>query len=288
VVVCYPSNQQSHVADLDFLQRKLVPFAKKARIFILSTSLMPKSISTSNPPSRACFRSTARWTSASNPLDVEDLGDAGLAAWASRVGNERIISALTRVDILSRLRRFTPGAGGRRRRLSTCPAIASRMQRHLSSPRRRAVEASDGPAGTCAAGRLDVRLVADPEPSANWAASNSPSCWSKRPKHAVSPGTGFGERARASSHRLVEHRTGSGSARNAAVYLRDDSVTSTNDGIRLKHVNALHDSHHTQSSSKASRPPISYEVSDQVAVLRLFGRKTPIRADARFLHGFRR
>jgi hypothetical protein len=82
LVVCYPSNPTAYVADLDFYE-ELVAFAKKHEIFILSTSPMPKSISTTRPAALGAA-GRARWTSRSSSPRCRRPIRWPAGAWASR------------------------------------------------------------------------------------------------------------------------------------------------------------------------------------------------------------
>src|SRR6476659_8860663 len=106
VVVCYPSNPTAHVADLDFY-RELVPFAKKHGIYILSDLAYAEVYFDDNPPPSVlqvnCAMDLAvEFTSMSKTYSMPGWR-MGFA-----VGNERIISALSRVKSYLDYGAFTP------------------------------------------------------------------------------------------------------------------------------------------------------------------------------------
>src|ERR1700743_709386 len=106
VVVCYPSNPTAYVADLDFY-KELVPFAKRDGIFILSDLAYAEVYFENNPPPSVLQVNGAmdicvEFTSMSKTYSM--------AGWRMgfAVGNERIISALTRVKSYLDYGAFTP------------------------------------------------------------------------------------------------------------------------------------------------------------------------------------
>src|SRR5215213_9284961 len=106
VVVCYPSNPTAHVADLDFY-KELVPFAKKHGIFILSDLAYAEVYFDNNPPPSVLQVNGAmdlcvEFTSMSKTYSMPGWR-MGFA-----VGNERIISALSRVKSYLDYGAFTP------------------------------------------------------------------------------------------------------------------------------------------------------------------------------------
>src|SRR6202008_5016613 len=106
VVVCYPSNPTAYVADLDFY-RELIPFAKKHGIFILSDLAYAEVYFDDNPPPSVlqvpgAMDIAVEFTSMSKTYSMPGWR-MGFA-----VGNERIISALTRVKSYLDYGAFTP------------------------------------------------------------------------------------------------------------------------------------------------------------------------------------
>src|SRR3954451_7025702 len=106
VVVCYPSNPTAHVASLDFY-KELVPFAKKHGIFILSDLAYAEVYFDDNPPPSVlqvpgAMDVCVEFTSMSKTYSMPGWR-MGFA-----VGNERIISALTRVKSYLDYGAFTP------------------------------------------------------------------------------------------------------------------------------------------------------------------------------------
>ncbi len=106
VVVCYPSNPTAHVADLDFY-KELVPFAKKHGIFILSDLAYAEVYFDGNPPP------SVLQVPGANDIAVEFTSMSktySMPGWRMgfAVGNERIISALSRVKSYLDYGAFTP------------------------------------------------------------------------------------------------------------------------------------------------------------------------------------
>src|SRR6187455_2328139 len=106
VVVCYPSNPTAHVADLDFY-KELVPFAKKHGIFILSDLAYAEVYFDNNPPPSVlqvpgAMDIAVEFTSMSKTFSMPGWR-IGFA-----VGNERLVSALTRVKSYLDYGAFTP------------------------------------------------------------------------------------------------------------------------------------------------------------------------------------
>jgi alanine-synthesizing transaminase len=106
VVVCYPSNPTAYVADLDFY-KELVPFAKKHGIFILSDLAYAEVYFDDQPPPSVlqvpgAMDISVEFTSMSKTFSMPGWR-MGFA-----VGNERIISALSRVKSYLDYGAFTP------------------------------------------------------------------------------------------------------------------------------------------------------------------------------------
>src|ERR1700712_3512269 len=106
VVVCYPSNPTAHTADLDFY-KELVPFAKKNGIFILSDLAYAEVYFDDNPPP------SVLQVNGANDICVEFTSMSktySMPGWRMgfAVGNERIISALSRVKSYLDYGAFTP------------------------------------------------------------------------------------------------------------------------------------------------------------------------------------
>ena len=106
VVVCYPSNPTAHVADLDFY-RELVRFAKKHDVFILSDLAYAELYFDGEPPPsvlqvEGAIDCTIEFTSLSKTYSM--------AGWriGFAVGNERLVSALTRVKSYLDYGAYTP------------------------------------------------------------------------------------------------------------------------------------------------------------------------------------
>src|ERR1700760_2055503 len=105
VVVCYPANPTAYVVDLDFY-RDLVQFAKKHDIFVLSDLAYAEVYFDEPPPSilqvPGAMDVAVEFTSMSKTYSMPGWR-IGFA-----VGNERIISALTRVKSYLHYGAFTP------------------------------------------------------------------------------------------------------------------------------------------------------------------------------------
>jgi alanine-synthesizing transaminase len=106
VVVCYPSNPTAMVADLEFY-RDLVAFAKKHEILVLSDLAYAEVFFDDNPPPSVlqvpgAMDVTVEFTSLSKTFSM--------AGWRMgfAVGNERVISALSRVKSYLDYGAFTP------------------------------------------------------------------------------------------------------------------------------------------------------------------------------------
>jgi alanine-synthesizing transaminase len=106
VVVCYPSNPTAIVASLDFY-RDLVHFARKHEIFILSDLAYAEVFFDNNPPPSVlqvpgAMEVTAEFTSMSKTYSMPGWR-IGFA-----VGNERLMSALSRVKSYLDYGAYTP------------------------------------------------------------------------------------------------------------------------------------------------------------------------------------
>ncbi len=105
VVVCYPSNPTAHVADLDFY-RDLVAFARRNELIVLSDLAYAEIYFDEPPPSLlqvpGAFDVAVEFTSMSKTFSM--------AGWriGFAVGNERLISALSRVKSYLDYGAFTP------------------------------------------------------------------------------------------------------------------------------------------------------------------------------------
>ena len=216
VVVCYPSNPTAYVADLDFY-KELVAFAKKHGIFILSDLAYAEVYFDDNPPPSVlqvpgAMDFAVEFTSMSKTYSMPGWR-MGFA-----VGNERIIAALGAGEVLSRLWRLhaDPGRGDRgaqragRLHPARCATPTSAAATCWS-------KASAAPAGTCRRRRPRCspgrRFRSH---SRRWAASNSPSCWSRRPRSRCRPASASASTARAMSASRWS-RTSSASGRPPAI-----------------------------------------------------------------------
>ena len=106
VIVCYPSNPTAHVADLDFY-RDLVSFARRNDLIVLSDLAYAEVYFDNNPPPSilqvpGAMDVAVEFTSMSKTFSMPGWR-VGFA-----VGNERLISALTRVKSYLDYGAFTP------------------------------------------------------------------------------------------------------------------------------------------------------------------------------------
>ena len=106
VVICYPSNPTAMIADLEFY-RDVVAFAKKHEILVLSDLAYAEVYFDDNPPPSVlqvpgAMDVTVEFTSMSKTFSM--------AGWRMgfAVGNERVISALSRVKSYLDYGAFTP------------------------------------------------------------------------------------------------------------------------------------------------------------------------------------
>ena len=197
VVVCYPSNPTAYVADLDFY-KELVPFAKKHGIFILSDLAYAEVYFDDNPPPSVLQVPGAMDVAVEFTSMSKTYLDAGLAH--RLCGRQRAHHRGAGAgEILSRLRRLhaDPGGGDRGAQRSATTASA-RCARPTSAGATCWSRASAGPAGRsrrraprCSPGRRSRSR------STRSAASNSPSCWSRRPRSRSRPAPASASAARA-------------------------------------------------------------------------------------------
>jgi alanine-synthesizing transaminase len=193
VVVCYPSNPTAHVADLDFY-KDLVPFAKKHGIYILSDLAYAEVYFNDNPPPSVLQVNGAmdlcvEFTSMSKTYSMPGWR-MGFA-----VGNERIISALTRVKSYLDYGAFTPVQVAATAALNG-PDDCIKEMRDTYRRRRDVLVESFGRAGwdvpPPAASMFAWSPI--PEPFRELGSVEFSKLLVEKAEVAVSPGTGFGER----------------------------------------------------------------------------------------------
>ena len=193
VVVCYPSNPTAHVADLDFY-KELVPFAKKHDIFILSDLAYAEVYFDNNPPPSVLQVNGAmdlcvEFTSMSKTYSMPGWR-MGFA-----VGNERIISALSRVKSYLDYGAFTPIQVAATAALNG-PDDCIRDMRETYKRRRDVLVESFGRAGwnvpPPAASMFAWSPI--PDPFKTLGSVEFSKLLVEKAEVAVSPGTGFGER----------------------------------------------------------------------------------------------
>ncbi len=193
VVVCYPSNPTAHVADLDFY-KELVPFAKKHGIYILSDLAYAEVYFDNNPPPSVLQVNGAmdvcvEFTSMSKTYSMPGWR-MGFA-----VGNERIISALTRVKSYLDYGAFTPVQVAATAALNG-PDDCIKEMRDTYKRRRDVLVESFGRAGwEVPPPRASMFAWSPiPEPFRELGSVEFSKLLVEKAEVAVSPGTGFGER----------------------------------------------------------------------------------------------
>jgi alanine-synthesizing transaminase len=193
VVVCYPSNPTAHVADLDFY-KELVPFAKKHGIYILSDLAYAEVYFDNNPPPSVLQVNGAmdvcvEFTSMSKTYSM--------AGWRMgfAVGNERIISALTRVKSYLDYGAFTPVQVAATAALNG-PDDCIKEMRDTYTRRRDVLVESFGRAGWEVPPPKASMFAWSPipEPFRELGSVEFSKLLVEKAEVAVSPGTGFGER----------------------------------------------------------------------------------------------
>jgi len=193
VVVCYPSNPTAFVADLDFY-KDLVAFAKKHDIFILSDLAYAEVYFDNNPPPSVlqvpgAMDITVEFTSMSKTYSM--------AGWriGFAVGNERLISALTRVKSYLDYGAFTPVQVAAAAALNG-PDDCIKEMRDTYTKRRDVLIDSFGRAGWEVPPPKASMFAWSPipEPFRSLGSVEFSKLLVEKAEVAVSPGTGFGER----------------------------------------------------------------------------------------------
>ena len=193
VVVCYPSNPTAFTADLDFY-KDLVAFAKKHGIYILSDLAYAEVYFDNNPPPSVlqvpgAMDVTVEFTSMSKTYSM--------AGWRMgfAVGNERIISALTRVKSYLDYGAFTPVQVAAAAALNG-PDDCVKEMREIYGKRRDVLIDSFSRAGwevpSPSASMFAWSPI--PEPFRELGSVVFATLLVEKAEVAVSPGTGFGER----------------------------------------------------------------------------------------------
>ena len=193
VVVCYPSNPTAFVADLDFY-KDLVAFAKKHDIFILSDLAYAEVYFDNNPPPSVlqvpgAMDITVEFTSMSKTYSM--------AGWriGFAVGNERLISALTRVKSYLDYGAFTPVQVAAAAALNG-PDDCIKEMRDTYTKRRDVLIDSFGRAGWEVPPPKASMFAWSPipEPFRSLGSVEFSKLLVEKAEVAVSPGSGFGER----------------------------------------------------------------------------------------------
>lgn len=192
VVVCYPSNPTALVASLDFY-RDLVRFAKKHEIFILSDLAYAELYFDDEPPPSVlqvdgAIDCTIEFTSMSKTYSM--------AGWriGFAVGNERLVSALTRVKSYLDYGAYTPIQVAATAALNG-PDDCIHEMRSIYKKRRDVMVESFGKAGwQIPAPRASMFAWARvPDRFAHLGALEFSKLMIEKAEVAVAPGIGFGE-----------------------------------------------------------------------------------------------
>jgi alanine-synthesizing transaminase len=193
IVVCYPSNPTAFTADLDFY-RDLVAFAKKHGVLILSDLAYAEVYFDNNPPPSVlqvpgAMDITVEFTSMSKTYSM--------AGWriGFAVGNERVISALTRVKSYLDYGAFTPVQVAAAAALNG-PDDCIKEMRDTYTRRRDVLVESFGRAGWQVPPPKASMFAWSPipEPFQTLGSVEFSKLLVEKAEVAVSPGTGFGER----------------------------------------------------------------------------------------------
>jgi alanine-synthesizing transaminase len=193
VVVCYPSNPTAYVADLDFY-KDLVIFAKKHGIFILSDLAYAEVYFEDNPPPSVlqvpgAMDIAVEFTSMSKTYSMPGWR-MGFA-----VGNERIISALTRVKSYLDYGAFTPVQVAATAALNGPDECIKEMRETYKRRRDVLVESFSRAGWHVPAPRASMFAWSPiPEPFQTLGSVEFSKLLVEKAEVAVSPGTGFGER----------------------------------------------------------------------------------------------
>jgi alanine-synthesizing transaminase len=193
VVVCYPSNPTAYVADLDFY-KDLVVFAKKHGIFILSDLAYAEVYFEDNPPPSVlqvpgAMDIAVEFTSMSKTYSMPGWR-MGFA-----VGNERIISALTRVKSYLDYGAFTPVQVAATAALNGPDECIKEMRETYKRRRDVLVESFSRAGWHVPAPRASMFAWSPiPEPFQTLGSVEFSKLLVEKAEVAVSPGTGFGER----------------------------------------------------------------------------------------------
>ena len=168
-------------------------FAKKHGMLILSDLAYAEVYFDDNPPPSVLQVPGAMDVDGRVHLDVEDLFDAGLAH--GLCGRQRAHHrGAARVKSYLDYGAFTPIQAAAAAALNGPDDCIHEMRATYKKRRDALVEVFGRAGWQIPPPRASMFAWAPmPEPFRTWAASNSRSCWSRRPSVAVSPGVGFGE-----------------------------------------------------------------------------------------------
>jgi alanine-synthesizing transaminase len=193
VVVCYPSNPTAFVAELDFY-KDLVAFAKKHGIFILSDLAYAEVYFDGEPPP------SVLQVPGANDVTIEFTSMSktfSMPGWRMgfAVGNERLISALSRVKSYLDYGAFTPIQVAATAALNGPEECIAEM-RDIYKRRRDVLVESFGRAGwDVPPPRASMFAWSPiPEPFKSLGSVEFSKLLVEKAEVAVSPGTGFGER----------------------------------------------------------------------------------------------
>ncbi|MDQ0504617.1 LL-diaminopimelate aminotransferase [Xanthobacter agilis] len=192
VVLCYPSNPTACVADLEFY-KDVVAFAKKNELIVLSDLAYAELYFDDNPPPSVlqvpgAMDVTVEFTSMSKTYSM--------AGWRMgfAVGNERLISALSRVKSYLDYGAYTPIQVAATAALNGPQECVAEM-RETYKKRRDALVESFGRAGfTVPAPKASMFAWAPiPEPFREMGSVEFAKLLIEKAEVAVAPGVGFGE-----------------------------------------------------------------------------------------------
>ncbi|MFG1393651.1 LL-diaminopimelate aminotransferase [Xanthobacter agilis] len=192
VVLCYPSNPTACVADLEFY-KDVVAFAKKNELIVLSDLAYAELYFDDNPPPSVlqvpgAIDVTVEFTSMSKTYSM--------AGWRMgfAVGNERLISALSRVKSYLDYGAYTPIQVAATAALNGPQECVAEM-RETYKKRRDALVESFGRAGfTVPAPKASMFAWAPiPEPFREMGSVEFAKLLIEKAEVAVAPGVGFGE-----------------------------------------------------------------------------------------------
>ncbi len=204
LIVNFPSNPTAYLADLDFY-REIVAFARRHEIWVMSRPRLCRDLFRRQAAALDPAGRPAPGTSRSSSPACRRPTPCPAGAWASPPATPRLIAALTRMKSYLDYGAFTPiqvAAAAALNGPQDCVAADARPVPR--TPRRADPRPARGRLGRADAGRLDVRLGADP-------AALCPSGQRRVQQAAAGARQGRGRprhRLRRARRRLCPHRAG--------------------------------------------------------------------------------